>query len=390
MLQESKISAWRAIPQLVKRGILSKVGCGYALTKLSSAPVPTMFANPLPQLSSGSQRGPGRSKPPSKPPTLIDPSISIMKKFRRLSIDPFQQQTKLDKPDRVVPLPVATPIIVSTGEMLKFENVKLLIDTREMQYHASSGKKKAFLKEKLEDKGIDCESRNLSVGDMIWIGITSTKEEYVLDYVVERKAIDDLCSSIIDGRYVEQKQRLQRSSFKRVIYLLEGDTNSMYNKKSGQSTFTSKTLQKSLCSTQVSTGFRTHQTKDLEDTAIFLARTTMMIQRKYIFNPDTNSTFPKNDFVTYKQSSNDNAKTGNLTVQDLFAKQLLQISGCSAEKAYSIVQLYPTLPSLFIAYAQTSTVQEGEVMLSNIKCGPSQRNLGPVLSKRIYHAYNDM
>lgn len=29
--------------------------------------------------------------------------------------------------------------------------------------------------------------------------------ELVLDYIIERKRIDDLCSSIIDGRFKEQK-----------------------------------------------------------------------------------------------------------------------------------------------------------------------------------------
>ncbi len=31
--------------------------------------------------------------------------------------------------------------------------------------------------------------------------------DIVLDYVVERKRVDDLCQSIIDGRYKEQKVR---------------------------------------------------------------------------------------------------------------------------------------------------------------------------------------
>lgn len=34
--------------------------------------------------------------------------------------------------------------------------------------------------------------------------------ELVLDYVVERKRMDDLCGSIIDGRFREQKVGVQR------------------------------------------------------------------------------------------------------------------------------------------------------------------------------------
>lgn len=34
--------------------------------------------------------------------------------------------------------------------------------------------------------------------------------ELVLDYIVERKRMDDLCGSIIDGRFREQKVGVQR------------------------------------------------------------------------------------------------------------------------------------------------------------------------------------
>ena len=47
---------------------------------------------------------------------------------------------------------------------------------------------------------------------------------YVLDYVVERKTADDLASSIMDGRYKEQKYRLFMSKIPNVYYLVEGKT----------------------------------------------------------------------------------------------------------------------------------------------------------------------
>lgn len=55
------------------------------------------------------------------------------------------------------------------------------------------------------------DTRKLSVGDYLWIckpkagsGI-STDKELVLPFVVERKRLDDLVSSIKDGRFKEQK-----------------------------------------------------------------------------------------------------------------------------------------------------------------------------------------
>lgn len=35
--------------------------------------------------------------------------------------------------------------------------------------------------------------------------LAARPEELVLDHIVERKRLDDLCSSIIDGRFREQK-----------------------------------------------------------------------------------------------------------------------------------------------------------------------------------------
>lgn len=51
--------------------------------------------------------------------------------------------------------------------------------------------------------------RRLPVGDGIWIAHHKTLDsEYVLDFIVERKNVDDLRSSIRDNRYRDQKLRL--------------------------------------------------------------------------------------------------------------------------------------------------------------------------------------
>ena len=45
--------------------------------------------------------------------------------------------------------------------------------------------------------------------------------ELVLDYVIERKRMDDLASSIVDGRFLEQKFRFETAEIKQKIYLIE-------------------------------------------------------------------------------------------------------------------------------------------------------------------------
>ncbi|URD83720.1 ERCC4 [Musa troglodytarum] len=70
------------------------------------------------------------------------------------------------------------------------------------------------------------EFRRLPVGDGIWIARRrGCNIEYVLDFIVERKRVDDLCRSIRDNRYKDQKLRLQRCGLQKLIYLVEGDQN---------------------------------------------------------------------------------------------------------------------------------------------------------------------
>lgn len=88
-------------------------------------------------------------------------------------------------------------------------DIILVMDSREIKNRRDE---EAICKG-LRDKGIMVEVRGLRVGDVTWIArsrdpaITGHEKEVVLDYVVERKRLDDLCSSIRDGRYDEQKVR---------------------------------------------------------------------------------------------------------------------------------------------------------------------------------------
>lgn len=85
-------------------------------------------------------------------------------------------------------------------------DVILILDTREIESRSSNRDKIA---ESLAAKNIKVETRALRLGDMCWVarrrdGHGDEEDECVLDYVVERKRLDDLCSSIRDGRYQDQ------------------------------------------------------------------------------------------------------------------------------------------------------------------------------------------
>ena len=84
-------------------------------------------------------------------------------------------------------------------------DVVLIVDTREVESKANRDK----IEEALAAKGVNVETRALRLGDMLWVarrrdGMGGEEDECVLDWVVERKRLDDLCTSIRDGRYNEQ------------------------------------------------------------------------------------------------------------------------------------------------------------------------------------------
>lgn len=54
--------------------------------------------------------------------------------------------------------------------------------------------------------------RHLPVGDAAWVARHRvSRVEYILDFIVERKRVDDLWTSIKDNRYKDQKFRLKVS-----------------------------------------------------------------------------------------------------------------------------------------------------------------------------------
>lgn len=100
------------------------------------------------------------------------------------------------------------PIVMPKGSY----RIKLLVDNREIR----SKKDRDFMSNELTKRGIDCQARSLSAGDAMWLAVggdTSGVQEIVLDFIVERKRLDDLVSSIKDGRFFEQKVRRYRASF---------------------------------------------------------------------------------------------------------------------------------------------------------------------------------
>lgn len=60
----------------------------------------------------------------------------------------------------------------------------------------------AMAKSALLQRGVLCETRQLPLGDMLWVARREDDpaSEVLLGFIVERKTPTDLASSIVDGR----------------------------------------------------------------------------------------------------------------------------------------------------------------------------------------------
>ncbi|PNX97014.1 crossover junction endonuclease mus81-like protein [Trifolium pratense] len=185
--------------------------------------------------------------------------------------------------------------------------------------------------------------RRLPVGDGIWIARHKTLgSEYVLDFIVERKKIDDLRSSIRDNRYKDQKLRLVRCGLRKLIYLVEGDPNSSEAAES---------IKTACFTTEILEGFDVQRTSGLGDTLRKYGHLTQAIYQYYkseFFEDNKKYSAicpPYDEFVRRCQDLE------KMTVSDVFAIQLMQAPQVTEEIAMAVLDLYPTLLSLARAYS---------------------------------------
>ncbi|KAK2812774.1 hypothetical protein FQN50_001103 [Emmonsiellopsis sp. PD_5] len=271
-----------------------------------------------------------------------------------------------------------TPIILPPDSF----TVELVLDVREIR----AVKDRDYIANELSKKGITPIVRPLEVGDVLWIAKCKDPaflsqhgeegDEVMLDWIVERKRLDDLIGSIKDGRFHEQKFRLRRSGVQNVIYLIEdfadaGNSGSKYYDH----------VASAIASTQVVNGYFVKQTKNLDDSIRYLARMTKMLQgiytgasnnpsplsiipTKYLTSPQSyldlltrlrssphngqNNPFnptprkPPTYTTTFQTFSSLSSKSEMLTLRDLFLKMLMCTRGITADKALEIQRHWRT------------------------------------------------
>ncbi|KZC12994.1 Crossover junction endonuclease MUS81 [Dufourea novaeangliae] len=273
-------------------------------------------------------------------------------------------------------------------ESNKFDII-LLVDTQETCGGKTKPQHDATIVE-LSQLGVLFEVRHLKVGDFAWIArCRDTKAELILPYIIERKRIDDLSASITDGRFHEQKFRLKQSGIENLMYIIEE-----YDKEQ-RLTIPHSSLMQASINILIQDGFSIKYTKTHKHSMFYLSSLTRifndvfkeksLIGCKKEFLTQTNKSSNTVNLMEFEEFNKAASKQKVFKVNQMFIRQLLQLKGLSVDKAFAIVERYPTPRILVDAFQQSDC--SGELLLSNIEFGNKNRLLGPTISKTLYQLY---
>ena len=255
--------------------------------------------------------------------------------------------------------------------------MKLVIDSRERK----------IIDILLRD-GHDFITNNLPVGDIILCdddGVENIESTSVLDHasaiydpneslavcarkyiIIERKTLDDLASSIVDGRYREQKHRLIATSMAEkcdILYIIEGVLSSSKNstssrgssKKSSSPTRTvgSNVLFGAVISTMMRDGIKIVQTKNPETTVDFILQLKKRYEEKSIFPVQAGEKINDDHAVAVAQQLQHDAreiagvKKENMTKEIFFMVCLISLPGISSLTAKAIIKKYSSMSQIY-------------------------------------------
>ncbi len=212
-------------------------------------------------------------------------------------------------------------------------------------------------------KNIQIKSETLPIGDII---INDGTEDKV---IVERKSVNDLLSSIKDGRYEEQSYRLNGLNHHNhnIVYLIEGDLNKI-NRFKTDIAVEKLTLYSAMFSLNYYKGFSVFRSFNMEETANIICNMAYKIgkdlSKKPYFQNKTPIEMPINEtgettLVTNDESPEEvqvtekdyvgvikKVKKDNITPDNIGEIMLCQIPGISSVTALAVMEKYNTIPNL--------------------------------------------
>lgn len=266
------------------------------------------------------------------------------------------------------------------GESFKNEyDIVICLDNLE-KFEIKGGERKAsrFADLLSQQYCLIVELKRLPVGDVLWIARSKKdpKLEYVLDFILERKRVDDLWHSIKSKRFRDQKLRLLACGVKKVFYLIEGDPDTQ------EAAMNIKTAG---YQTEIEEGFDVQRTLHWNgegSTVQRYAGLTMAIRDRYAMEigKESCSVRPAMTFNEFREQCN---ITKELSVGSFFGSILSQIHSVTEDVALTIMERYPTLPALVQAYQQLAgNRREQETLLTSLSV--KNKKITELVSKRIF------
>lgn len=287
--------------------------------------------------------------------------------------------------------------------------VVLVMDNREVR----SQKERDFFQTRIAGHNIPCEVRPLAVGDVLWVARNKhTGQEAVLNYVSERKRLDDLAGLIRDGRFAEQKARLRRSGLTHIHYLVEegglADVQRIAEMK--------KSIETAIAMVVTVLHFHLHRFRRTDETIDWLVTMTKVLAERYleirliVAKPrSVNSQDEYLQLLTlfrdkFEKKHNHECvhtmpmfqeclvKSNMMTVKEMFMLMLTLVKGISFEKAVLIQNKFKTprgLIEYYIAHANLSPEAAGRLMMEMFldQVGAKKFNKAALLA--MYEAWGD-
>lgn len=265
------------------------------------------------------------------------------------------------------------------GEMfIDLYDVVLILDDREQFMRDGKGQniRNRFVDQLVAQFQVSVEIRHLPLGDALWLARHKlTREEYVLDFIIERKKVNDLLHSIRDTRYKQQKLRLLRCGLRKLIYVVEGDPNVMDSAES---------IKTACFTTEIAEGFDVQRTRDTTDTLRKYGYLTHAITIRY--NELSSHKKAKQGLCkTYTQFLNHCKDLEKEKVSDVFGVMLMQVKHVTENIALSILEKYPTPLSLVSAYSRLEgNARAQEQLLKGIPIMNQNKEISNGVSKSVY------
>ncbi|KAI9246201.1 hypothetical protein BY458DRAFT_591073 [Sporodiniella umbellata] len=279
-------------------------------------------------------------------------------------------------------------------------NIELVLDSREIQTKTN----RTYIQDQLTAQGIPLSTRSLDLGDVVWIARNKNSgQELFLDYVIERKRLDDLIASIKDGRFTEQKQRLKRSGAKKAMYIVEE-----YSREEAVN-FGLQAIQTAMSSTQIIDHIFLKRTSNMDETIRYLISVHRMIERCYANRqlypiPDHRVTSQnylalRTEYRVQREKENTaylisysvynqiNSKSGSTNLHEIYLRMLMYIRGVNAEKALALIQVYPTPHRLLSAFHHASIDEAKALAKKATQHQISRRRWGAAVSQRLYEVW---